>query len=721
MGQARLKRLWGKAFRSLVQPFEVTFPDSGMLLFRGHNLDTGGSSGSGKSSLLLAIAYVLGFCRYPATALQSWKTEEQMEVGAEFWIDNVGVFVIERGKKLTIRVNGVTLVGSAKQLEEKIYTYLGLSAELLAALTYRGQKQPGLFLSKADSAKKEFLTELLDLGKFEVAIEKSQAKTKSLESQVASFQFSVERLQERLKGLEVKPAILQDESKLESDLKVATLTRDRIKGQVETYRTRTREAEKLTNEAVARFRRDAEAPLAALLEEVERLTREKPDESSIDLTKLAGLQTDLEQAKGFLAAEQAEDDKRRKEQRQKSFAVSAEIGIVQSKLGAETGLIKRHKQLESEIQQLDQSLCPTCERQWDEARAKRETLAKEAVSIVHQLKDLSELRPQLVQLQKKVAELNEFVPNPSIAELTGIIQQLKTDVAVEQENINTQKRTLRAALDAKVADADKRWMNAKLEVEKAVEAYRGNEIERLQSNLEVLEGLERELTIAESHVKGLEGALNKAKLENAKAAAEEGQARSFRSAVETELKTAVVARDDLQAQYNAELDFQRLVGREGFLGAIFDEVLFEISQETNRLLAQFPNTAHVVLNFRSETVTGKGTIKKEIKPVISVGGFEAPIGSALSGGMETAVELAVDLAVATVVSRRTGSMPGWLILDESFTGLGPVEAEASMEILRAFAEDRLVLVVDHASEFKSLFTQFVDVTYEGGESRVEAA
>jgi DNA repair exonuclease SbcCD ATPase subunit len=43
-----------------------------------------------------------------------------------------------------------------------------------------------------------------------------------------------------------------------------------------------------------------------------------------------------------------------------------------------------------------------------------------------------------------------------------------------------------------------------------------------------------------------------------------------------------------------------------------------------------------------------------------------------------------------------------------------------MEILRAFAENKLVLVVDHASEFKSMFTQHVDVEFSNGSSRVVA-
>ncbi len=87
--------------------------------------------------------------------------------------------------------------------------------------------------------------------------------------------------------------------------------------------------------------------------------------------------------------------------------------------------------------------------------------------------------------------------------------------------------------------------------------------------------------------------------------------------------------------------------------------------------------------------------------------------------MTTSVELAVDLAVSEVVSRRTGSVPGWLILDESFEGLDPVTKESCMQILGRYASDKVVLVIDHASELKESFTQFVNVIHEGGRSRLE--
>jgi DNA repair exonuclease SbcCD ATPase subunit len=41
-----------------------------------------------------------------------------------------------------------------------------------------------------------------------------------------------------------------------------------------------------------------------------------------------------------------------------------------------------------------------------------------------------------------------------------------------------------------------------------------------------------------------------------------------------------------------------------------------------------------------------------------------------------------------------------------------------MTILSQYAQDRLVLVVDHATEFKEMFTQFVDVELRNGVSLI---
>jgi ABC-type molybdenum transport system ATPase subunit/photorepair protein PhrA len=86
--------------------------------------------------------------------------------------------------------------------------------------------------------------------------------------------------------------------------------------------------------------------------------------------------------------------------------------------------------------------------------------------------------------------------------------------------------------------------------------------------------------------------------------------------------------------------------------------------------------------------------------------------------MQTAVELAVDLAVGEVVTRRRGLYPSWLILDESFDGLGGAAKESCLEMLQQIAAQKLVLVVDHDATFQGLFSNIIQVEQVDGRSRI---
>ncbi len=719
MGQARLKSLSVKGLRSFAAESTVTFPETGLTLFRGRNLDTGGSSGSGKSSLLLAITYLLGFCRYAGTALQSWLTEEPLEVTGTFQVDE-GEVIITRGAKLSITLNNKKVAGSAKQLEDKITKLVGLPPELLAALTYRGQKQPGLFLSKTDSEKKEFLTTLLDLGKFETAVEQSQNKVKGLEQQLHTEEYVSAESEKRLKGYRenFKPALVADEKNLKSQLEQSQSHVDRVRKQVIDLRLKIKGAETEVERGAAKIRADSEPRIQKLQAEIEKLRLEVPDDSIVSRTAFNQLKADLDQAQGFLQGELTADQARYREQRQHADSVHAQLVLIEKKLATKPGLEKKLIQLGKDIEKLAQDVCDRCLRTWDQAAAEKAKAEAERADLTKQVLDIEALKPQIALLQKEYAALGEFIPSPVIEELRGITTDLAAQVSQEAGRIEGEIKLLQSEQQKRIAQAQADLQQARVGISSMIDNYRGDNLEKLQGAQEELETLEREQLTADSMVRGIQASLSRVQIDNARETERVAQLNAQIAQLETDLAATNKSVAFLRAGLNAELDFQKLIGREGFLGAIFDEVLWEISEETNRLLSQFPNTAHVTLHFRSESTSQKGTIKKSITPVVSIGGFEAPLSSGLSGGMETAVELAVDLAVAQVVSRRTGAVPGWLILDESFTGLGPVEAEASMEILRSFAEDKLVLVVDHASEFKSMFTQFVDVEYQGGFSRV---
>jgi DNA repair exonuclease SbcCD ATPase subunit len=69
----KLKKLKIKSFGSFKNEQVIDFPESGLLLLHGDN-------GSGKSSILKAIAYCLDFLSEPATDFINWDTGEDLFV-----------------------------------------------------------------------------------------------------------------------------------------------------------------------------------------------------------------------------------------------------------------------------------------------------------------------------------------------------------------------------------------------------------------------------------------------------------------------------------------------------------------------------------------------------------------------------------------------------------------------------------------------------------------
>jgi DNA repair exonuclease SbcCD ATPase subunit len=68
--------------------------------------------------------------------------------------------------------------------------------------------------------------------------------------------------------------------------------------------------------------------------------------------------------------------------------------------------------------------------------------------------------------------------------------------------------------------------------------------------------------------------------------------------------------------------------------------------------------------------TNKGILKDEVNAILNLDGENEINIKTLSGGEETAAELAVDLAVIEMIEHKVGKGANFFILDEPFTGLG---------------------------------------------------
>ncbi len=616
----RLKRLELENFRSFYGSTVVDFPEKGLLLIRGASLDHGDSSGSGKSSLLLAISYALGICPLPATALTSWGAEGPMRVSLVLQIGEAEAIITRGSKGQNVNLDNGTLITGAEGMKTWLRETLGLVPDVLAAITYRVQGTRGVFLSMTDADKKEFLSGLLSLGVIENAIEQAEEKLTLLEAALKDRQELIKNRADKLEWLRAQVAPPEV---------VAAVDTDRLR--------------KLENE-YEDFKRN------------KFLVAPEPSE------QLRKLEKGLEVIKGKMATlrQAAAVDQGKLEQQQR------DARNIQAQKRELKTLQKQRRQVELGLQQ---TKCPTCEQVWENAEKLRSVQAeiRSSQTLLDSLPDDGVLDSIITQ---------RYTPNPEVAEW----EDLRRTKELEHASIRSKEMAEHVGAQA-------------------MHSQRGASVERelraLQSQL-TAENVARATRADWFHKRDQECLALEAK-----------QSEAGNMLAKTLKDT------------NAERDFLALMGRKGFLGIIFDDVLAEIKEEVNTQLGKLANVSQVTLDFVSESFTKAGTTKKVITPVFYVNGYETRL-EMLSGGMQTSVELVVDLALMTVVQRRTGTLPGWLMLDEAFNGQGTITKEAALEALRTYAEEKLIVVVDHSSETKEFFSQVIEVENSGGRSSVTA-
>jgi DNA repair exonuclease SbcCD ATPase subunit len=81
----------------------------------------------------------------------------------------------------------------------------------------------------------------------------------------------------------------------------------------------------------------------------------------------------------------------------------------------------------------------------------------------------------------------------------------------------------------------------------------------------------------------------------------------------------------------------------------------------------------------------------------------------LSGGELKALSLCADFALIDVLDKQFAIKINPVILDESFNSLDAVGKETVIKLLTSIGKDRLVVVVDHMSEIKSMFDSILRV------------
>ncbi len=732
----KLRLLALENFGPFVGKHTLELPPNGLHMVLGENQDTEESSGAGKSSLVESLAYAFDYSAFAATELKSWDwlTKEPLSVRLVFDTPN-GQARLGRGKRVSLEQEGQPEVTSAKAVKEHLTRLVGVKPEILKALTYRPQGQPGLFLSMTDQEKKSFLTELLGLQAYETSAESTVETIGELTKQEETLKAVAEGAQAGLPAAPTAPTApdLADlparHQKLGDEVEAAEET-------LRMLRAGDASASKAQGEREAATRAQWEPYIsnlsaAAVMAEGQTLPIPSIERPSIP-PELAALRERLALLRKAIAKAKADHQEKLKGLRRDVADERNNFHSLRSHANGQAQVAEAERtRLVSEVAVLEKQKCDRCQRPWsddaharmlDEKRAGIEgcDVVLKAAEAELGLAAAAERRMKELDLTLTFEQSADPVPEKLAKgelDYAQKVLQLEADYKAQVADAErrhadqvklacAEKQRLVAEAQAQLSKAETDYMTA---LHKAAEMT--PEHVRLRESMasakELLNGLVSDRRVVQERIESAK-ALYRSSL------AQFERERDAHDKAKARVDSKVADWKAVQRELDRERDYLGCI--RSFLGVIFDETLNRIAYLTNERLAKVPNVQGLTLRFVSEreTKTTKN-MRQEIRPIVERDGHEIPL-KRTSGGQETAVDLAVDLSLADVIAERTGVMPGWLVLDEAFNGLPVKSKTACLELLKDASATRLILVIDHATEFKEMFDSTIIVRSRDGKS-----
>jgi DNA repair exonuclease SbcCD ATPase subunit len=687
------------------ESMDVMVPSSGLLLVDGVNLDeAGGSNSCGKTSFFDSWAWA----RYGW--LPRWRGPKGGAADAvvrrgqkSCWVrvtETVGQNELKyerrRPNKLKIWKNGEEKPGwTQADLERE----LGQSPERFLVGSYLAQRRARQsFWSMGESDRMKLIS-------VAAGQESSARAFTAAKARRDATQLLVSRHEGALSALESQKQMLPDTKALQAE--IATLEAELAPAQAmakesqETYRLCREvadkdivESEKAQESKHADFLatrgsiflddcQKAETEKAKFKIRIEELERELAA-----FSVAAEPEPELLQAlRSTLKEHEAENERRIIENRRRDLAI----------MDAESA----RKEVDRELSLAERAAagkCPTCRSDLPEdqrlasaaahvARA-QELQAKADVEVPPKLEliRLDEIR-QAIKEEEQACMSRHAARMIRPAELRSQRTEIQAQVKMRDAEISQLRSQFESDIAASIRKRDEAIVIAKRELE-----HRVAEVSRIRDDL---------VSAAELLTDEVNAARERLRL------AVEQADRLNSSLVETK-REAQAAR----SQLDEALDLMEVFSPSGWPSVEFEGLVQRVSDSACEIVSKI---THGIYSTRLEQASedSKGNQKTVLRPVVLKGGLEVPLDDP-SGGKEAIFELAYDVAISGLSG---GDTP--LLVDEALDGLDAAAKEGAMEMFSDLARDRAVLVIDHTTEFRALFTNVWRVTKQNDVSRIE--
>lgn len=662
-------------FRSFLGVHEIVFHQNSLTVVQGSNLDTQGESASGKSSLLLAISYGLGICPFSAKDLQNWNTEEAMQITLFLEVNNEEI-VLKRGKTNSVSTSEKIITG-AKEIESYLQNLTHLSSDQLAFVIYKEQGGNDYFLEKTNSDKRDFLSNVLNLEEYELEIIKSNEECNTLNTKLIQQKSILDVYSKQ------KEDIYKEEDKLKLIQINEPLNVDYLKEAISAWTSDITKEQILlssTQDSIALEQNRYKIKL----NELEKELNKEDNECRKIKIKIYNTQEErlrLMAIKGTIVI-------RVKETQDKAKSLNKDFNTLEKV----NDTIIQQEALKASLLKGE---CLTCNQSWVSVEKLNE-IESLLEALRQNKKELDSRLLELPILENKTNELNAFhtktdkemtdqfnLENELNKELNALLKKKNTDYVEDCKAVTKEQAEIEIPLTAirsKIDSLNYKIKNAQIQITEADK--KNTEINNRIAQIETTQ------TLLDQRFDKLVDEINKAEYEI--------------SCIQFEI-----------GYFKDRIDLIK-----GFLTFITVDILNEIAAEANEYLRSIPNVESISISFEPEKTTTKGTIKQEVTSIITVNGLPRSFKSGCSGGQQTALKLSVELALRNVIQRRSGRTWGLFILDEGMNGLDLSSKNACLSILSKFADNHLVLLVDHHSELNAGAVNTIMVTSKDGASSI---
>ena len=632
----------------------------------GKNNNTGGSSGAGKSTVFMALDYLLGINELSVTVLQSRLTKKTIEASGKFEIDGKLV-EISRSKKSGLSIifpesPELNVTGNVKLAEEKLEDLIGIPKKIFKKMVHKKQKEKGFFLNMAPKEMYDFLINMLGLSKYIEQIDKISEDIRISKQELLSIDF------DNLKSN------IEDLKSIKSEKKEPTceVTQE--------------EFEDLEND-ISSAELALTIPINAMNLEKESLVKpikqEIPSELEFERKKIE-----------ILKSAAIEEHKRKVTTMMNS---QSEFKIRLSQINQNKEDLKRVaieiKKNKEDVDVIKSAVCPTCTKTWEGEMAedRLEQLGIEGAKLIK----------TAMNLKKEIDQEDNYKSN-----LERLIKILET---TRNEDVSSKFDEEISKISKEIDQYDNNYLRQINEYNNNIKEIEGKWMPKIQILHEKCEYLKKinavKSAIYDSYEKELKN-YNK----------EMVRINSIINEKEESLKKIEEKHKKLEKKISVAEESKRLI--KSYTLQSFQETLDLIGETATNILSGVPNTRNTTIYFEGCRETKTGALKDEITAMVTTDGYDKVPLKSFCGGEETAIELAVDLAVIDIIETKAGKGADFYIIDEPFDGLDSVCKESYLGVLEQIETNKKIIIVSHSEELKEMVSDVITVVKDGENSCV---